>query len=124
MNIGRFIDVMCDMNDENDFGIYKTRELNATFDGTTDAQLQAEIDVCLDRVCSELGIKELAWVVYILKLVHIGDALAYVVLSIWPDDDHKLTHRIIPVKLTKEEIKGIIALNAQQYADDLKKIWL
>lgn len=126
MNIGRFIDVYYQDNNE---GTYNVNELGVHFTGTTDNELSAAVQERLDGLCDMLETSSLPMVDLTLKVVMLGEGsvrarVAYVVISVLTDLlEREWSRTTIPVVITDMELWQIAQLAAKSYAEALEEAY-
>lgn len=118
MKIGRFFGVRLEDDWGCDMACVDCRDqLYVDIDGTTDSDLQAQIDARLDEICESMGVDEL----HGLQLSLVISKRNGVRILIWYDGADDIIE--IPVRVTHEEVMGIVGVYVVGYTQLLKKAW-
>lgn len=118
MNIGRFLGVRLEKDWDCDMSCADCRDrLYVDIAGTTDSNLQAQIDARLDEICEGIGMDELRDLQLSLVISKSDGAR----ILIWADDAKDAVE--IPVNITREEITGIVGVCVAGYAQLLNEAW-
>lgn len=118
MKIGRFVGVRLENGWDCDMACVDCRDqLYVDIAGTTDSDLQAQIDARLDEICERMGVDELHGLQLSLVISKSDGAR----IHIWIDDAKDTVE--IPVIITREEIFGIVGVYVAGYTRLLKKAW-
>lgn len=118
MKIGRFFGVRLEKDWDSDMACVDCRDqLYVDIAGTTDSDLQAQIDARLDEICESMGVDELHGLQLSL-VISKGDGAR---ILIWTDGAKDTVE--IPVSITREEIFGIVGVCVAGYAQLLKGAW-